>query len=118
MEQQSNYKKDNGMLMFQPPSDVQRLRELFIYARDKHPEDIIYVGEAIKIFADYEKHLIAERDAYRKMWQESFNYSLPQPILMSRDHCDPSVPFGTHISYSLESAYNLTDTSNGQKSDV
>jgi hypothetical protein len=116
MEQKQTNSGGNGMLIFQPPTDIQRLRELFIYARDKHPEDIIYVGEAIKIFADYEKHLIAERDAYRKMWQESFNYSGPQPILMSKDHCDPAALVGKWIPYN--SGYNITNESNGQKSDV
>jgi len=99
MEQQGIYNKDNGMLMFQPPSDVQRLREFFVQIKDKWPEDYIEVEEAIQLFAKYEKALIQEKDSYRKLYEESFKYSWPQPILMSKEHCDPSAPIGNWTFY-------------------
>jgi hypothetical protein len=114
MEQWNNANEVNGMLMFQPPSDVQRLRELFIQIKDKWPEDYIEVEEAIQLFAKYEKALIQEKDSYRKLYEESFKYSWPQPILMSKEHCDPAALVGNWIPYNC--AYNLTkSTSSSEK---
>ena len=116
MEHKSNYKKDNGMLMFHPPSDVQRLRELFVQIKDKWPEDMIEVEEAIQLFAKYEQALIQEKDYYRRLWEDSFKYSLPQPILMSKERCDPAALCGNWISYNC--AYNLTKQPPPEKSDA
>jgi len=88
MEQWNNANEVNGMLMFHPPSDIQRLREFFVQIKDKWPEDYIEVEEAIQLFAKYEQSLIQEKDSYKRLWEESFKYSWPQPILMSKGILD------------------------------
>ena len=89
MEQKDIYNKNNGMLAFQPKSDVQKLREFFIQIKDKWPEDMIEVEEAIQLFAKYEKQLIAERDTYRKMWEGYFKYSVVPTLIFDNSSCDP-----------------------------
>ena len=94
------------MLMFPPKSDVQKLREYFVHIKDRWPEDYIEVEEAIQLFVEYEKLIIRERDYFKKEWEESFNYRLPQPILVRKEVCDPAALVGNWISYNSE--YNLT----------
>jgi hypothetical protein len=94
------------MLMFPPKSDVQKLREYFVQIKDRWPEDYIEVEEAIQLFVEYEKLIIRERDYFKKEWEESFNYRLPQPILVRKEVCDPAALVGNWISYNSE--YNLT----------
>ena len=84
------------MLMFPPKSDVQKLREYFVQIKDRWPEDLIEVEEAIQLFVEYEKWIIRERDYFKKEWEESFNYRLPQPILVPLNKYDPSTIIGNH----------------------
>jgi hypothetical protein len=105
MEQWNNANEVNGMLMFQPPSDVQRLREFFVQIKDKWPEDYIEVEEAIQLFAKYEQSLIQEKDSYKRLWEESFKYSWPQPIMVRNEDIDAAALVGNWITYNSE--YNV-----------
>jgi len=56
---------------------VRRMREYFVLAKGKYPEDMIEVEEAIQVFVEFEKNLLRYSEDLANEMLRRVNYETP-----------------------------------------